>query len=92
MAYVTKAAIFCNGCGKKVDFGERLTTNFLRSTESVSLSTKYELGSLALQDWLEVDSEHHLCPKCAKTYKDKQKEMQRELNKIAGISEISFNL
>lgn len=83
MAYVIKSAIICNRCGEKVD---------LDPSHGKPLFSSYALEEIPLKGWLEVDDKHHLCPKCANVYKAKQEEMQAELNKIAGITEIKFTL
>lgn len=78
MAYIRKALLICDTCG--------LEQNIKPDHEDPFYSS-FHLEECGITDWLKVE-ENHLCPSCAKVYKDKRDEMQRELDKLAGIKRI----
>lgn len=83
MSLITKSFIRCDSCGKTVE----------TSYDVASLG----LGGIAARDaglggWIDAGHAHHLCPRCAKPWLAKKAEMERELNRLAGIETVSVDL
>ena len=83
MSFLTKSFLRCNSCGKTVE-------------------TCYDvpglgLGGIAarnagLDGWIQTGNNHHLCPSCAKPWLLKKEEMERELNRLAGVDTIEVDI
>lgn len=83
MTHIRKAALICDKCGERIDIDPSVEKPFFSSFTKEG--TEWE-------KWMEAYSDHHLCPACAKAYRDRKAEMDAELKKLAGIETVSFDI
>lgn len=84
MSLVVKAALFCDGCGERVDLDP-----------AKALDMKFgpiALKGTALEGWREVRQAKHLCPECAADYAEMERDFQRQLDEKLGIGRVEFDL
>lgn len=78
MTHIRKALLFCDVCGFEKVVNPQIDDPFCSS---------YQKEECDIKEWMKVE-ENHLCPNCASVYSKKREEMQRELDRLAGIKRI----
>ena len=83
MTLLRKAALFCDGCGTRLDLDPDIAANL-------------RFGGVCASDevagWRELSSGEHLCPKCNREYSEKEKEFANQLAGMVGRHGITFEL
>ena len=83
MTIIKKAALFCDGCGKRQD---------LEWKDADTLLSPISTRGTYLEGWHAVDREKHLCPECYPAYAEREERMRRELREMVGGRSIEFDI
>lgn len=83
MTHIRKAALVCDKCGARIDIDPAVDNPFF---------SRFLYEDASWKDWMEVADGHHLCPACAKAYRERKAEMEAELKRLAGIDTIEFDV
>ncbi len=84
MTIKSKKILKCDGCGEVVTFDFDGYSHDIYFTPIASRGKPWD-------GWVEV-GDHHLCPRCAGAYERKRKEMQAELDDMAGFTHVDITV
>lgn len=84
MTHLARSALFCNGCGARVDLDP---TRPLPETFA-PIAT----AGTPLAGWARLGGGRHLCPECARVYEARRREMESELERLCAIDASAFEL
>ena len=82
MPLIRKTVAVCDRCGASVEIDCKYEDPF----------TSFASEGRPWAGWMRVDEAHCLCPDCARAYREKRAEMERELKALAGIRTIEIDL
>lgn len=86
MSLHSRKILECDKCGEAVTFAYDGPNADIFFTPFASSGKPWE-------NWLELDGgQRHLCPKCAEAYEQRRRQMQRELDELAGIRHIDISI
>ena len=83
MTLLKKAALFCDGCGMRLD---------LDPDNAGHLKFGGICGSVEVAGWRELNTGEHLCPECNREYSEKEKEFAEQLKGMIGKHGVEFKL